>query len=170
MGSSEAGNAFVLLDREIRRHGMSRDTYRRIADAFQSPCTSVSPELLLSVLEHFVRFQDDLLYVNEIRNFLRESSPSLFREYGHRFVRCRGCLEVFGIEPVGVVDHDFKVGRMEEREKTKEYGKRRRRAKNSIKRQARARAALSFKKRLDEKRERRRKSEEINEMIRRQNI
>lgn len=169
MGSFEAGSTFVLLDEKLRRDGMSRETYRRTADAFLSLDAPVSPKLLLCILEHFVRFQGDLLYVNEIRNFLKENSPSLFKEYGRRFASCKGCFDVFGVESVDVVDYDFKVKMTEER-KIKEYGGRKRRARNSIKRQAKAHAALNFKKRLDEKRERRKKNEEINEMIRRQNI
>lgn len=165
-------SAFVSISDEIRRSGMNRSLYRRIANAFQDFDASTSSDLVLEVLEHFVNFKDELIYVNEIRNLLREGSPSLFKEYGRKFIRCRGCFEVFGIEPVDVIDHDFRVGKTIEEKKAKKYDtqKHRKRAKNSIKRQAKARAAFNFRAKLNEKQERKRQREEMDEMLRKQNI
>lgn len=172
MSSSGASSAFTLISEEIKRNGMSKEIYGRIAIAFQDSDTYDHPDLLLEILEHFVSFQDELIYVNEIRNFLKENSPALFKEYGFRFVHCKGCLEVFGIEPVDVVSYDFKVEKAVEEKKAKKYDapSRRKRVRNSIKRQARIQAASNFKVKLNEKRERKRKEKEINDMIRKQNI
>lgn len=171
MGDNENSHLFLSIMNEISQKGMNKNHYERIATEFSS-FQSVPPAYLLSLLRHFVKFEDCLLYTNEIKNYLRENDTELFLEYGNRFRNCRGCLEVFGIVPVNQKKYDFVIVPEDKREPVKmSINKKERKTEDRlIKKRAKEIAADKYKKKIEKNNEKKRKQDEIQRLIRKQDL
>jgi len=176
MSDNENSLEFLSIMNEISTNGMDRKLYESVASKF-SGFHNIPPAYLLRLLRYFVNFGDgDPLYTNEIKNYLRENDQELFLEYGNRFRNCRGCFEVFGIQPESTKEYDFRVdqrpasdgkapeGKSYNGRKERGYGHRK------IKRQARLQAAEKHKERIEHDNEKRKKREEIDRLIRKQDL
>ncbi|ELA42464.1 uncharacterized protein VICG_00563 [Vittaforma corneae ATCC 50505] len=143
MSDNESSHEFLSLLNQITNDGMDRSLYEKIACEFTN-FKNIPSSYLLSLLKHFVRFEDEPLYVNEIRNYLKENDHELFIEYGNKFKNCKGCFEVFGIQPENLKEYDFvKVEREKKECNEKVYSnlKDRRNGDRKIKKQAKLLAA-----------------------------
>lgn len=177
MSDSENSHEFLSLLSQIASDGMSRSLYEKIACEFTN-FQSIPSSYLLSLLKHFVRFEDEPLYVNEIRNYLKENDHELFVEYGNRFKNCKGCFEVFGIQPENLKEYNFlrecdlSTGKEKEGSSEKMYANFKDRKNNDrkIKKQAKLLAAERYKERLERLSEKKKKKEELEQLIRKQDL
>lgn len=171
MSEIEENQKFLSLYNQIITNGMNEELYMKTANEFINFIHVPSP-YLITVLKYFIRFKDDLLYVNEIRNYLKENSNDLFLEYGNKFKNCKGCFEVFGIEPKEVKEYDFKVKKTEVSPKEKKYEDRKTRKYDNrkIKKQAQQIAIEKHKNRKEQLTEKKKKKEELERLIRKQDL
>lgn len=155
----------------IKENGMTKELYERIANEFES-IQYLASAAVLYLLKHFVEFNFTPIYVNEIKDYLKELNEELFIEYGRKFRECRGCQEVFGIETSAIKKYDFTVVKPREEPKTKSYDRPRNRSTKNrqIKRKAKNEAAERYKKKLSERNNKKRKRNELEDLIRKQDL
>lgn len=171
MADTRGFEAFLA---QIKRHGMDADTYRHVSSAFAGDTSSTPSPVLREVLQHYVGYDESPVYVNEIRNFLRENDPALLEAYGRLFIRNTGCMAVFGIEPRDAVDfcfvEDAGDGAAEAAPKAKVFcDKRKARMKNKIRQQAKAAAIEKHMQRQEKKTEKKAKRADYEALVRREN-
>ncbi|KAM0681188.1 hypothetical protein GINT2_000382 [Glugoides intestinalis] len=163
----------LRLLNQIKTNGMNDDLYNRIAYGFNS-VQHASTENLLELLKHFINFHGVALYVNEIKNCLKEKDPELFKAYGNRFKRSKGCYEVFGIisEDLQVYDFKIKVDASKEEEKKKVFDlpKERKNNDRNIKREARRQAIQKHKQVLEKRLDKKERKEELDKLMRKQDL
>lgn len=171
MSENETSLDFISIMNQISDSGISRGLYERIAHEFPN-FMNLPSSYVLQLLWYFVKFEGSAIYTNEIRNYLKIHDETLFMEYGSRFRNCLGVWEVFGIQPVNVKEYDFKVDPEKVEIKPKTYGnpKERRCEDRRVRRQAKIQAVKAHKDRVERDTERKKKNEEIERMIRRQNL
>lgn len=161
----------LRLLNQIKTSGMNTDIYNKIAYTFNN-VHNASSEHLLELLKHFVNFHGMALYVNEIKNCLKEKDPELFKAYGNRFKSCRGCHEVFGIVSDHLQEYNFKIKAPEPEEKKKVFDlpKERRNNDRNVKREAKRQAIQKHKQALEKKLDKKERKEELDKLIRKQDL
>lgn len=171
MGDNEASAEILALWEQATNEGMNKKLYKKIAHGF-SDFRNMPSSYLLTLLRVFVNFDGELLYVNEIRNYLKENDQKLFLEYGSKFRNCRGCFEVFGIHPENIKEYDFKIEDDLDETRSKVYKNPERKADydKKIRKQARKQAAENYKARLERMNQNKKKKEEIDRLIRKQDF
>ena len=155
----------------LRKKGIDSKMYIQIIENFSHflECPSYD---VLEMLTYIVSFKENPFYVNEIRNYLKIHSEQLFLEYGNRFITSPGCFEVFGIQSQNISVPSFREEVKEEMIKTKEYSdaKNKKKKNNSLKKASKQAAAEKFKKNLRNRREKQKHREEIERLIRKQDL
>lgn len=155
----------------IKKNGMTTEIYEKIAHEFES-IEHLSTPALLCLLRYFVEFDCTPLYVNEIKNYLKEYDNELFMKYGSKFKNCKGCQEIFGIETTAVKEYDFNIVKSIEEPKPKSFDKFRNkhRKDRQIKRKSKNEAAERYKKKLSERNDKKKKRSEIEDLLKKQDL
>lgn len=171
MNGEENTHEFLIIMNKLKQEGMDRDLYEKIANEF-GKMQEIPSVYLIELLRDFVSFQGEALYVNEIKNFLKEVDHELFIEYGRRFRNCKGCYEVFGIEPENVVEYNFKIESKVEEPKVKNYKniKKKFKSDRKIKRHARMLAIEKQKEKTVIKEEKRKQRDKLDELMRKEDL
>lgn len=171
MNKSESSTEFSTILYKLKKEGINPQLYNRISESFNS-FVHLSPVCVLEMLSYFVAFKGKPLYVNEIRNYLKNHSKELFITYGSAFNGLPGCFEVFGIPQKAVkmptFKEDVKIAERSQKEYTDHPVKRRKG--RLVKREARKIAADKSKTNLIRRKEKNDKNEEINRLIRKQDL
>lgn len=169
---------FSALWHRINEHGLDAGTYRDIAVGFSHVSERCSAHLLLSILRPFMDYPESPLYVNEIRSFLRENDKTLHETYGRLFAGVPGCEEVFGIESSGgpALWPAVAPPSAPQEDRTARNGaakpfsrQRKRRPKNSIKKQAKAAAVSRHLHQVEKRAEKKQRRAEFERLARREN-
>lgn len=171
MDEERCNREFKKILYQLKGHGINQNLYNKIAEEFN--CFIHLPtNYLLEVLSYFVAYKGKPIYVNEIRNYLKDHSNELFIKYGNAFHGYAGCLEVFGIKQENVQLPSFKVEVKQEDKKIKEYDDYniKKRRDRTVKRDAKKISAEKFKSNLIRRKEKDEKNEEIRRLIRKQDI
>lgn len=155
----------------LKTNEMNSELYQKIAEEFSCFINCPSNQIL-EMISYFLRYRGKSLYVNEIRNYLKIHSEKLFIEYGNKFKTSPGCFEVFGINSESIIIPSFKENIEQEPPKEKEYSdsSKRKKRNNSVKREARKASAEKFKKNIQRRREKESKRDEIEKLIRKQDL
>lgn len=165
---------FLQILEELKNTGMTIDLYQKIAKNFYY--IQHAPVSYLSILlKQFIDFNCKPIYVNEIKNFLKSNCPGLFLEYGKLFQSSKGVFEVFGLPPEHIQDYNFIIEKQKnEDETTKEYNNKGNSKRNlierNIKRNAKKEASKRFKEKLEQKKERKRERNELDKLMRKQDL
>lgn len=181
--ASKNSSYFESILNTLRRNGIDGTQYRKIGDAFTRDIMHVSPKILNEILEYFIEYKKDKLYVNEIKSFLEKNNKELFIKYGRIFESNRGVKVVFGLEQNGDdfaehVINDYAVNNyvtnadnkhVEEKNNIKIPRPRKNRAKNDIRKAAKAAAIQKQYKKVERNAEKKKRRSEYEEMIRKQN-
>ena len=169
----EAGSNNYLLNtlNELKKNGMNEDLYCKIAEEF-STFANLPTGYVLEVLSYFVSYKKKKLYVNEIRNYLKDHSKELFNEYGNRFINSPGCFQVFGIQQENTIIPSFKEEAKIEVKDPKMYNDQNRkpRKNNSVKKAAKKASADKFKMNIQRRKDKEREKDEIYRLIRKQDL
>lgn len=160
----------------IKKHGMNNNTYDKIALMFtESKYLDTNIDLCVKLLGEFVHYKDKILYVNEIKNFLKLHNIELFNSYGHKFENIAGCKNVFGFEMDNA--ENFKLPNSENDEiddikekKNKKYSKPKRlKIVKRIKSEAKMAAIEQFHKNIEKRADKKKKRAEFDALIRKEN-
>lgn len=175
VGSEEYFSA--LLSR-INERGMDAGACEDMALGFLHVSEGCPTPLLLSLLKSYVGYAKSPLYVNEIRNFLRENDRTLYEAYGRSFAGVPGCQEAFGIElpnlpavwPTVAPPPAPQDERAARSSATKSFSyKKKRRPKNIIRKQAKAAAAAQHRQQVERRAEKKQRRAEFEKLARREN-
>lgn len=156
----------------VTKCGLDRTTYEKIAQMFMGYMPEHS-KIIDELLKAYINVKETPIYINEIRNYLKDNNKSMYKEYAKCFLTSAGCYEVFGLQPINVKEYKFEESEQsEEDKKPKEIIKNRnkKQIKTQIKSMAKSKAIANQKQAEELKKEKTKKKELIYEKIRKQDL
>lgn len=160
----------LKIKKSLERVKINNDIYLEIAKKFQNFFPEKS-QIIDKILDHFVNYKNDLIFVNEIYLYLKTHKSILFKKYGERFAGLKGCHEAFGIDSELIKNYAFKVIEESEKTKIKNYKKPpMKRRRNPIMEAAKAKAIANQNNKREEKLKKRIRKKEIWDKIARQDL
>ncbi|ORD96624.1 hypothetical protein HERIO_1459 [Hepatospora eriocheir] len=130
---------------------MKEFDYRKVAWLF------IEEGIKEELVEDFVKFENDFVFVNELYSYLKDKNNDLFRIYSKRLNK-----EILNVKFDKI---DIKEDISRRRQKNKEF-KKRSRKKNKIKQKAKLKACKIAKDRRDDNIKRKEQYEEVEKQIR----
>ncbi|KAI4293515.1 hypothetical protein PAPHI01_2789, partial [Pancytospora philotis] len=153
---------------------MNREVYEEMASEMARNGHRYAETTLMAAARLFVSYATEPLYVNEIKNFLKTHSDELLGKYARAFAGLPGCSEAFGLPaqetawPAVPYTPKSLAPERTKREKNFDLPKRRK-PKNTIKKQARAAAAEKHRERAEQRSEKKERRAKFEEMVRKEN-